>query len=69
MKILYINVPRILGLITELKHSNSNVRNWRLTSKAIALFGTHCRCSCPRSVDDLAINPDYDCIDLDYSDF
>ena len=36
------NLLRILGLIEELKHSNSNMRDQRLTSKGNLFFGTHC---------------------------
>ena len=40
MHALRINL-RILGLIRELKHSNSSMRHWRLTSKSSLSFFGH----------------------------
>ena len=42
IKIPSSNVLRIPGLIREFKHSNSNMRHWRLTSKGSLFFGTPC---------------------------
>ena len=45
IKIPCSNVLRIPGLIREFKHSNSNMRHWRLTSKGSLFFGTPCICN------------------------